>query len=137
MRCSLKNKSMTKHEKRGRILIHIPGAWSYPSTKQVTPTHSVNVCMFCVEILLRPSFGMFYKQQTLLFTHENLTATLHSGNLTYGRACFCSTELMQASRCSRLVAALPWFAVYDASAVVVCKITKKVGINAKMGEIYF
>jgi hypothetical protein len=93
--------------------------------------------MFCVEILLRPSFGMFYKQQTLLFTHENLTATLHSGNLTCGRACFCLTELMQVSRCSRFIAALPWFAVYDASAVVVCKITKKVGINAKMGEIYF
>ncbi len=65
---------MTKHEKRGRVLIHIPGAWSYPSTKQVTPTHSVNVCMFCVEILLRPSFGMFCKQQTLLFTHKSRTA---------------------------------------------------------------
>ena len=112
---------MTKHEKRGRVLIHIPGAWSYPSKKQVTPTHSVNVCMFYFEILLRPSFGMFYKQQTLLFTHENLTATLHSGNLTYGRACFWSTELMQASLCSRLVAALPWLAVYGVSAILDCK----------------
>ena len=51
MRCSLKNKSKTKHKKRGRLLIHIPGAWSYPSKKQVTPTHSVNVCMFYLEIL--------------------------------------------------------------------------------------
>ncbi|MBQ3699290.1 MAG: hypothetical protein II886_05205 [Prevotella sp.] len=51
MRCSLKNKSLTKQKKRGRLLIHIPGAWSYPSKKQVTPTHSVNVCMFYLEIL--------------------------------------------------------------------------------------
>lgn len=49
MRCSLENKSLTKHEKRGRVLIHIPGAWSYPSRKQVTPTHSVNVCMFYLD----------------------------------------------------------------------------------------
>ena len=89
---------MTKHEKRGRVLIHIPGAWSYPSKKQVTSTHSVNVCMFYFEILLRPSFGMFYKQQTLLFTHENLTATLRSGNLL-------------------------WLVVYDASAILDCKYT--------------
>ena len=41
----------------------------------------------------------------LLFTHENLTATLRSGNLNYGRACFSLTELMLASLCSRLVAA--------------------------------
>ena len=45
MRCSLKNKSLTKQKKRGRLLIHIPGAWSYLYRKQVTPTHSVNVCM--------------------------------------------------------------------------------------------
>jgi hypothetical protein len=45
------NKDITKHKKRGRLLIHIPGAWSYPSKKQVTPTHSVNVCMFYLEIL--------------------------------------------------------------------------------------
>ena len=31
MRCSLKNKSKTKHIKRGRLLIHIPGVWPNPS----------------------------------------------------------------------------------------------------------
>jgi len=40
----------------------------------------------------------FYKQQTLLFTHENLTATLRSGNLL-------------------------WLVVYDASAILDCKYT--------------
>ena len=75
-----KNKSLTKQKKRGRLLIHIPGAWSYPSKKQVTSTYNVNVRMFNLEILLRPSFGMFYKQQTLYFTLKNHTATLHSGN---------------------------------------------------------
>ena len=105
---------MTKHEKRGRVLIHIPGAWSYPSKKQVTPTHSVNVCMFYFEILLRPSFGMFYKQQTLLFTHENLTATLLSGNLTCGRAVSCDLSVASEQSSSD-----------GASAVVVCKFMKK------------
>lgn len=59
---------------------------------------------------------------SLFNIHESKTTTLRSGNLTYGRACFCSTELMQASRCSRLVAALPWLAVYGVSAVVGAKI---------------
>ena len=90
MRCSLENKSMTKHEKRGRVLIHIPGAWSYLSEKQVTSTHSVNVCMFYSNILLRPSFGMFCKQQTLFFTHKSRTVTLRSGNL----ACKCRLRLL-------------------------------------------
>jgi len=80
MRSRYENKSLTKHEKRGRLLIHIPGAWSNLSTKQVTPTHSVNVCVLYVDILLRPSFGMFCKQQTLYFTLKNHTATLHSGD---------------------------------------------------------
>ena len=52
MRCSLeKQKQDQTQKKRGRLLIHIPGAWSYPSKKQVTPTHSVNVCKFNLEIL--------------------------------------------------------------------------------------
>ena len=80
MRCSLKNKSLTKQKKRGRLLIHIPGAWSYPSEKQVTSTNTVNVCMSYSNFLLRPSFGLFCKQQTLYFTLKNHTATLHSGN---------------------------------------------------------
>jgi hypothetical protein len=72
---SKKQKQDQAQKKRGRLLIHIPGAWSYPSKKQVTSTHSVNVCMFYFEILLRPSFGMFCKQQTLYFTLENHTGT--------------------------------------------------------------
>ena len=43
---SKKQKQDQAQKKRGRLLIHIPGAWSYPSRKQVTSTHSVNVCMF-------------------------------------------------------------------------------------------
>jgi hypothetical protein len=73
---SKKQKHDQAQKKRGRLLIHIPGAWSYPSKKQVTPTHSVNVCMFYFEILLRPSFGMFCKQQTLYFTLKSRTGGL-------------------------------------------------------------
>ena len=49
MRCSLKNKSLTKQKKRGRLLIHIPGAWSYPHKKQVTSTYNANVCCFACD----------------------------------------------------------------------------------------
>jgi hypothetical protein len=73
---SKKQKQDQTQKKRGRLLIHIPGAWSYPSKKQVTSTNTVNVCMFYFEILLRPSFGMFCKQQTLYFTHKSHTGLL-------------------------------------------------------------
>jgi hypothetical protein len=75
MRCSLKNKSKTKHKKRGRLLIHIPGVWPNPSQE----TSNVHEYRERLRVLrrnpLRPSFGMFCKQQTLYFTLENHTGT--------------------------------------------------------------
>ncbi len=76
MRCSLKNKSKTKHKRN---------VDDYSSTfqvfgltrrkKQVTSTNIVNVCMFYLRLLLWPNFGMFCKQQTLYFTLESHTGT--------------------------------------------------------------
>jgi hypothetical protein len=43
---SKKQKQDQTQKKRGQLLIHIPGAWSYPQRKQVTSTYNANVCMF-------------------------------------------------------------------------------------------
>ena len=54
MRCSLKNKSKTKHKRNVddySSTFQVLGHTLLPSKKQVTPTHSVNVCMFYLEIL--------------------------------------------------------------------------------------
>jgi len=40
-----KKQKLTRQTKRGLLLVHIPGAWSYPQRKQVTSTNTVNVCM--------------------------------------------------------------------------------------------
>ena len=76
-RKTIADKSKTKHKRN---------VDDYSSTFQVlghtfqrnmqTSTNTVNVCMFYFEILLRPSFGMFCKQQTLYFTLKSRTGGL-------------------------------------------------------------
>ena len=84
---------MTKHKKkRGRLLIHIPGAWSYPSKKQVTPTHSVNVCMFYLEILCDQALECSVNSKRYIFLPSKVSLAT-------------STEAM----CQRLVAKVVHF----------------------------
>ena len=56
---------MTKHKKRGRLLIHIPGVWPNPSEK-TSNVHAYRERLHVLlGLLLRPNFGMSIKQQTL------------------------------------------------------------------------
>lgn len=67
MRCSLKNKSATKHKETWTITHPHSRCLVIPIRGTSNVHDTVNVCMFCSNILLRPSFGMSYKQQTLYF----------------------------------------------------------------------
>ena len=75
MRCSLKNKSKTKHKNVDDYSSTFQVFGLTRRKKQVTSTNIVNVCMFYLRLLLWPNFGMFCKQQTLYFTLENHTGT--------------------------------------------------------------